>query len=458
MSTRRAGWSRRDVLARVAGTGVAMVLKPSTMWAVHEIQPTVADIVRTTIDTRNHIDVALSAADRPGPALDLAGEMTRSGLSAICMTFAVDYQRLSEPSQGYDRFVNGLTSMDEQLARNGMKRSLNLADVRAAHAAGKPTVIQSVEGAHFLEGRVARVEEAYGRGLRHVGLLHDSDASVPLGDVYTNPATLGGLTALGTNVVRECNRLGILVDLAHGSVDTVRAALKVTKTPVIISHTGLDTQLGQNPNMARMMRPRLISKELAQEVAGAGGVVCVWTHLADTPAEYVQNIRALIDVMGIDHVGIGTDTKLTPASGGGRGSGRGPQGNAEVQQDVNARGRVRGWLRGRTRTGWPGRRPWWEANWRAYEPGVAGPGVRLLLRRRRCDVEGWLQPGRDQQGRRRKLPPRIRLGHGLEALRALRCGRPTQQLPRGLRTISCLSVCVRASGNLRCVRTVSDTP
>lgn len=98
------------------------------------------------------------------------------------------------------------------------------------------------------------------------------------------------------------------MDLAHGSVDTVRAALKVTKKPVIISHTGLDTQLGQNPNMANMIRPRLISKELAQDVSVAGGVVSVWTHLADTPAEYVRNIRALVDVMGIDHVGIGTDT------------------------------------------------------------------------------------------------------------------------------------------------------
>jgi len=348
MST-RAGWSRRDMLARVAGTGVAMLLKPPTMWAVDEIQPEVADIVRNTIgiDTHNHIDVALSAADRPGPPLDLSDEMTRSGLSAICMTFAVDYQRISEPSQGYDRFVNGLTSMDEQLARNGMKRSLNLADVRAAHAAGKPTVIQSIEGAHFLEGRLARVEEAYGRGLRHLGLLHDSDASVPLGDVYTNPAALGGLTALGADVIRECNRLGMLVDMAHGSVDTVRAALKVTKTPVILSHTGLDTQLGQNPNMARAMRPRLISKELAKDVAGAGGVVCVWTHLANTPAEYVQNIRALIDVMGIDHVGIGTDTKLTPSSGGGRGQGRGPQGNPEGQQDANVRGRSDGQGAGR---------------------------------------------------------------------------------------------------------------
>jgi len=334
-------WSRREVLARAAAAGIAMAMRPSTLWAIEERAQTAADLVRSTIgiDTHNHIDVALSEADRPGPALDLAGEMTRSGLSAICMTFAVDYQRISESSQGYDRFISALTSMDEQLARNGMSRSLTGADVRTAHAAGKPTVIQSVEGAHFLEGRLARVEEAYRRGLRHLGLLHDSDASVPLGDVYTNPPTLGGLTALGADVIRECNRLGILVDLAHGSNDMVRAALKVTTKPVIISHTGLDTQVGQNPNRARMMRPRLISKELAQDVATAGGVVCVWTHLADTPAEYAQNVRALVDVMGIDHVGLGTDTKLTPASGGGRGGGRGPQGNPDGPQDPNARGR-----------------------------------------------------------------------------------------------------------------------
>ena len=66
-----------------------------------------------------------------------------------------------------------------------MKRSLTATDVRTAHKNGQPTVIQAVEGAHFLQGRIERVEEAYGRGLRHFGLLHDSDASVPLGDVYT---------------------------------------------------------------------------------------------------------------------------------------------------------------------------------------------------------------------------------------------------------------------------------
>ncbi len=114
---------------------------------------------------------------------------------------------------------------------------------------------------------------------------------------------------------------------------TTEAALRMTTWPVIISHTGLDTQLGGDPRMARMMRPRLISKEQARIVANAGGLVGVWTHLADTPLDYARNVRALVDVIGVDHVCIGTDTKLTQPSPrpmgappGGPPSGAGPGG------------------------------------------------------------------------------------------------------------------------------------
>ena len=341
--------SRRRFLGGVAGAGTVIMLKPPA-WAFEDVNPRVTAIVASTIgiDTHNHIDVPLTTDEVPGPTIDLAGEMKRSGLSAICMTFAVDYQQLRTSGEAYDRFKNGLTSMDQQLERNHMKRPLNLADLRAAHEKKQPTVVQSVEGAHFLEGRLERVEEAYNRGLRHFGLLHDSDASVPLGDVYTNPPRWDGLTEFGAKVIKECNRLGILVDLAHANTETVVAALKVTTKPVIISHTGLDSQLGQNPSMARMMRARLISKAQAKIVADAGGVIGVWTHLADSPEGYAQNVRALVDVIGIDHVCIGTDTKLTPGNGprsgpgprpggdpGGRGDGgpagtpgRGPMANA----------------------------------------------------------------------------------------------------------------------------------
>jgi membrane dipeptidase len=320
MKNFQTSYSRRRFLSAITMTaGAGMMLRSPSAWAADGTDTRVAKIVATTIgiDTHNHIDVPLTAAELPGPDIDLAGEIKRSGLSAICVTFATDYQR----GDAYDRFLKGMASMDRQLALNKMKRSLTPADVRTAHKKVQPTVIQAVEGAHFLEGHVERVEEAYHRGLRQFGLLHDSDASVPLGDVYTNPPRFGGLTAFGTEVIKECNRLGILIDLAHANTQTTEMALKVTTRPVIISHTGLDTQLGANPRMAEMMRPRLISKQQAKMVANAGGLVGVWTHLADTPLDYARNIRALVDVIGVEHVCIGTDTKMTPAGsapGGGQ--------------------------------------------------------------------------------------------------------------------------------------------
>ncbi|HET7001088.1 MAG TPA: membrane dipeptidase [Puia sp.] len=308
-------WPRRKFIINVAGMGAATMLHPLLLSNDHQGDPRVNEIVSKTIgiDTHNHIDVPLNAAELPGPGVDLAGDMKKSGLSAICMTFAVDYQKLTKAGEAYERFTNGLNAMDEVLKNNQMKRSLNLADLEDAHKKHQPTVIQSVEGGHFLEGKLDRLDIAYGLGLRQLGLLHDSDATVPLGDVYTNPAQWGGLTSFGVDTIRECNKLGILVDLTHCSNETINAALKVTGEPVIISHTGLDTQLGQNEAMAKMMRPRLISKEQAKIVAGAGGVIGVWTHLSDSPLEYAQNIRAMTDVIGVDHVCIGTDTKMTPS-------------------------------------------------------------------------------------------------------------------------------------------------
>ena len=305
--------SRRQFLSTAVMTaGAGMMLRSRSACAADAPDARVADIVAKTIgiDTHNHVDVPLTAAEMPGPDIDLKGEMKRSGLSAICMTFATDYQ----PGDAYDRFLKGLASMDRQLERNGMQRSFTPDDIRACHKSGQPTVIQAVEGAHFLQGHVERVEEAYQRGLRLFGLLHDSDASVPLGDVYTNPPRYGGLTPFGTSVIKECNRLGILIDLTHCSQQTTEMALNVTTRPIIFSHTGLDTQLGSNSSMAQMMRPRLISKEWAGTIAKAGGLVGIWTHLSDAPLDYARNVRAMANVIGVEHVCIGTDTKLTQPS------------------------------------------------------------------------------------------------------------------------------------------------
>jgi len=307
-------WSRRKFIHSLAGTGSLLMLHPVlSSWITENTDPRVAKLVAQTmgIDTHNHIDVPLDGTTSPEAKNAFNELMKTSGLSAIVMTFAVDYQRLTEEGQAYTRFLNGISAMDKLLENNNMKRALNFSDLKEAHQQKQPIVIQSVEGGHFLEGKIERLQTAYDRGLRHLGLLHDNDASVPLGDIYTNPPKWGGLTDFGAKVIQECNRLGILIDLTHCNNDTINAALKVSSKPLMISHIGLDTQLGKNEFMAKMMKPRLISKKQAKIVAQAGGVIGAWTHLADSSLEYAQNIRALADVVGIEHICIGTDTKLT---------------------------------------------------------------------------------------------------------------------------------------------------
>jgi membrane dipeptidase len=245
--------------------------------------------------------------------LDLADEIKRSGLTAVCAAFRLDFNA-REP---YARFLQGLTAVDGLLGKDRLTRAMNLKDLQVAHDKGQPALVQSIEGAHFLEGHLERVEEVYKRGLRHLQLLHDKGDKVePLGDIYTEPPRLGGLTPFGAAVVKECNRLGIVVDLAHASHETVLGALKVSTQPVIVSHTSLDTRAGKNPRMAKMMAPRLISKDHARVVADAGGVIGVWTKLSDSMGEYVAGIKALVDAVGIDHVGIGSDTDILSSRAG----------------------------------------------------------------------------------------------------------------------------------------------
>ncbi len=318
--------SRREFLTTAMGAGGAMLLGPARLHAAADgADPRLAQIMSRTIgiDMHNHVYPAgtephpqngqpqQQEEQRQAPGLSLAEELRRSGLTAVCASFVLDFAPNHKPGDARDKYLGWLTAIDAQLEKGHLHRALNLKDLQAAHDHGRPTIVQTVEGAQFIEGHLDRVEEVYKRGVRNLQLLHEHDDLVsPLGDVILSPAHLGGLTAFGAEVVKECNRLGILVDLAHASPETVLGALKVATQPFLVSHTGLDSRTGANPRMAEIMKPHLISKENAKVVADAGGVIGVWTKLADSPKEFVENIKAMIDAVGIDHVGIGTDTDL----------------------------------------------------------------------------------------------------------------------------------------------------
>ncbi|WP_369764857.1 dipeptidase [Flavobacterium sp. WC2429] len=319
MDNSNLGWSRRQFIISATGAGTAIVLSPFSSWASSskEFDPRIAKIVAKTfgIDTHSHMDVPYSKEEFIGQKYNLAEQMKTSGLTAVCMTFQVDRPDLTKEGEAYERFNTCLDEMDEILKRNDINRALNLNDLKKAKKENKPIVIQSVEGGHFIEGEIERIAIAYNRGVRHLGLLHDNQSLIPLGDIYTDTPRFGGLTEMGKKVIRECNSLGILIDLTHCSNDTINDALQLSTKPIIISHTGLDTQLGNDPKMSKMMRPRLISEKQAKIVAKSGGVIGVWTHLAESPMEYAQNIKAMVNTIGIDHVCLGTDTKMVVPEG-----------------------------------------------------------------------------------------------------------------------------------------------
>lgn len=254
-----------------------------------------------------------------GPELLLADELKRSGLTAVCASFVLDFAANDKPGDAMRNYLRWMDALDAQLAKGHVRAALTLKDIEAAHAGGKPTIVRSVEGAMFIEGNLKNIDAVYQRGVRHLQFLHMKDDLVsPLGDVITGQSHLGGLTAFGAEVIQECNRIGMLVDLAHATPETVAGALKVAKEPVLYSHTGLDSRPGKDLRMAEMMKPHLISKEHAKVIADAGGVVGVWTKLADSPKEFVENIQAMVDAIGVDHVGIGTDDDLlSPREGAG---------------------------------------------------------------------------------------------------------------------------------------------
>ena len=314
MNNNKHNWSRRAFIGTVSIAGFSLISNPFHSWALNDSDQKVKRIVSKTIgvDTHNHMDMPYNKDEFNGQNYGLSDELKKSGLAAICMTFSVDRPKLNNVGDAYERFLVNVNEMDDVLKLNNITRALNYTDLKTARKNNQQVVIQAVEGGHFIEGKLERIETAYNRGLRLLGLMHDGQTWPPIGDIYTDQPQYGGLTQLGIDIIKECNRLGILIDLTHCNNEAIDKAIKVSTKPMLISHTGLNTRLGTNEKMAKMMMPRLISKEQAKKFADSGGVIGVWTHLADTPIEYAKNIKAMVDVVGIEHVCIGTDTKMAP--------------------------------------------------------------------------------------------------------------------------------------------------
>ena len=145
-----------------------------------------------------------------------------------------------------------------------LELALTAADVRRIHRAGRIAALIGIEGGHQIDNSLAVLRQMYDLGARYMTLTHVRNTA--WADAATDAPAHHGLTAFGEEVVREMNRLGMLVDLSHVSPDTMRAALAVSAAPVMFSHSSA---------RALVDHPRDVPDDVLALDAKNGGVVMV---------------------------------------------------------------------------------------------------------------------------------------------------------------------------------------
>lgn len=219
--------------------------------------------------------------------------------------------------------------------------ALTAREIRRIHESGKIASMIGVEGGHCIENSLSVLGQLYKLGARYMTLTHSD--TLDWADSATDEPKHGGLTPFGEDVVREMNRLGMMVDLSHVSPETMKHALRITKAPVIFSHSSA---------RAVAEHPRNVPDDVLKLVAENDGVVMVnffsgfvvpaaadnyaqilalerdqeqrlgdrdsavaevakWRKTHPMPAgtihDLVDHIDHIVKVAGIDHVGLGSD-------------------------------------------------------------------------------------------------------------------------------------------------------
>ncbi len=221
----------------------------------------------------------------------------------------------------------------------GFARSAD--EVEAVMASGRIASLMGAEGGHSIGCSLATLRMLHVLGVRYLTLTHNDN--VPWADSATDEPRLGGLSPFGVEVVREMNRIGMLVDLSHVSADTMRAALAVAEVPAIFSHSSaravcdvprnvpddvLELLAGNNGVCMVTFVPHFVSPACAEwkrEAAAAAaregvrdadyeafsGFLARWRAAHPAPEatveDVVRHVEHVREVAGVDHVGLGGD-------------------------------------------------------------------------------------------------------------------------------------------------------
>lgn len=208
--------------------------------------------------------------------------------------------------------VNDLASFPDVVSkhRDKIMQCKTAADIRTAKASGKLGLMLGTQNTVFMDRDLDRLNMAYNMGLRIVQLTYNTTNFLGAG-AMEKEASQFGLSALGESAVGAMNELGMLVDTGHSSAPTLIAAIDASSKPIACTHAGVRSLVNQ---------PRSQTDEALTKLADNGGVFGV----VSTPQalngkerctvhDYLHSIDYAVNLMGVDHVGFGTDFVI-PAS------------------------------------------------------------------------------------------------------------------------------------------------
>ena len=169
--------------------------------------------------------------------------------------------------------------------------------------AGKKSIMMGIENGLALDGDISNIKHFKDRGIVYIPLCHNGDNDIC--DSARGNETFGGVSAFGRQVIEEMNRLGVMVDLSHAHERSFYDALELSKTPIVCSHSSA---------RALCDHPRNLTDDQMRALAAKGGVCQITLYNGflkkdgeATILDAMQHLDHAIQVMGIDHVGLGTD-------------------------------------------------------------------------------------------------------------------------------------------------------
>ncbi len=210
--------------------------------------------------------------------------LREGGLNAVFMSIWTPSQ-VNGP-KGVKRALDLIDAVREQVQRHSQELALatTAEEVRRARAQGKIAVLMGMEGGHMIDDDLGLLRIYAALGVRYLTLTHGSNTN--WADSSTDDPKHNGLTPFGRSVVRELNRLGVLVDISHVSDKTFYDALEASRAPLIASHSSCRALCNHKRNM---------TDDMIRALAKKGGVIQINYNTGFLSQEYAEAYRRIAD-------------------------------------------------------------------------------------------------------------------------------------------------------------------